>query len=272
MTDTTASPMLGVIELTAQTLVPSIEQANAIVTKINSVSADPANLVADIRDDESTSDETLKAFQAWREKVQAAIEAKTAEANEYVKANLMPTTENVDVDALKTEYGALKSHIQAGLKFLGDLPGASDSEAVKTLPALKSLRGGTVSGKGTSDTKRPRVNDIQVNGKSVARTVKDKSGNDISKATFTYAAQDIAKDAGTKVEVKDLQSAAFAAAKTTDLSTLNGEPFTFDFHANNGVGEEGAKTYTVKVYPRSAEAEPAKTEPAKTEAATPAAE
>lgn len=258
MSEPTSTTALGLVEMTAQSLTESTNAANALVSRITALTADPGNLIADIRNNEATEDEQVRKFQAWREAALAKIDESEKQIDEYIKANLMPKQgeEGVDVDALKTEYAALKAHISAGLKFLADVPNAEDNPAVKAIPALKSLRGGTVSSGGASGTKRPRVNDILVTypgetePKSTGRNVKDKDGNEVFKANFTFAAQDITKHAGVKVEVKDLQAAAFDTAKTDDLSTLNGEPV--EFHYNIGTGDD-MKTYNVKVYPRSGE-------------------
>lgn len=240
MADQTAS----VVDVAAATLTDQINKANALATKISAATSDKGNLVADIRDNEPTDDATVLAFREWYEKAKATIEDKIGEINGYITDNLMPKAEEIDVDALKSQYAELKASITGGLKFLQPL--GFDPEAAN-LPALKSLRGGTANTGGKTDTRRPRVNDITVDGKSVAQSVKNaKTGEVQSKASFSYAAAYLSKQAEAKVEVSDLQQAAFAAAKTDDLKSLNGEPFDFHYEVNG-------KTFDVKVWPRSAD-------------------
>lgn len=246
MSDTTTASN-GLVDVAQAALVGQVEHLNSLVELIHSADTDPGRLIADIRDDENASDATVKAFQNWREQAQAAIEAKTAEINEHIKAHLMPKAQDIDVDALKTEYSEGKKVVSQGLVWLKSLPGFN--EETSPIPALKSLRGGTVSAGGTTGTRRPRVEDILVNGKSVAQDVKNaKTGVVTRKANFSYAAATISKDAKAKVEVSDLQSAAFSAAKTDDLNSLNGEPFSFNYNVGEG---DAVKTYDVKVYPRT---------------------
>lgn len=265
MTDQTATaaqtPDDGLVAVAGATLTAQVNQANDIVQKIHAATADIGNLIADIRDDENTTDEFLKNFQEWHEKAKAQIQDRIDQASKYVEENLLPKREEVDVDALKAQYRELKASIDGGLKFLAPL--GFDAEKAG-IPALKTLRGGTVSGGGATGIRRPRVNDILVNGESVAKGVKNaKSGKVEQKANFTFAAAYISGKTDTKVETSDLQAAAFAAAKTDDLSTLNGEPFSF--HYNVGEGEK-MQTFDVKVYPRSNEKSEASNE--KTEEST----
>lgn len=246
MTTTPVSPANGLADVAKAALTQQVATANDLVRQITAATADTGNLVADIRTDESTADPTVKAFQEWLEKVQSAIENKTAEINEHIKANLMPSREDVDVDALKTQYNELRKVIREGLGWVKSIGGD-----ISDVPDLKSLRGGSSSAAGGNGPRRPRVNDILVNGESIAQDVRNaKTGKVERKANFTFAAAAISKAADAKVEVSDLQSAAFEAAKTDDLKSLNGEPFSFNYNVGEG---DKVKTFDVKVYPRSAD-------------------
>lgn len=267
MTDTASN---GLVDVAQAALVGQVEHLNSLVELIHSADTDPGRLIADIRDDENATDPIVKSFQNWREQALATIEAKTAEVNGHIQANLMPKAQDIDVDALKAEYGEGKKVVTQGLTWLKSLPGYSEENS--PIPALKSLRGGTVSAGGTTGTRRPRVEDILVNGKSIAQDVKNaKTGVVTRKANFSYAAAFMSKDAKVKVEVSDLQAAAFSAAKTDDLNSLNGEPFSFQYNVGEG---DARKSYDVKVHPRtpddSEKREPAKAEAATAEVATPA--
>jgi hypothetical protein len=237
------------ISMVQQTVAAQTEQANAIVQQITAATQDSGKLVHDVRTDESATDENVKAFQEWYEKANAAIEAKVAEINAYIKANLLPESgANVDVDALKEEYKTLRQSIKTATAFVATLPGYSADDF--KVPELKNLRGGT-SGTTGSGGKRPRLESIWVNGKLIEKVTQDKQGNDVHTSNFTLAAAEISKAAKSKVEVKDLQAAAFEAAGTDDLSTLAGTVFEFSFSAGEG---ENAQNFDVTVQPKNPEA------------------
>jgi hypothetical protein len=244
---TPSDPMVAMVQ---QTVSGQIEQANALVQKINANTTDKGKLVHDIRTDENVTDERVRAFQAWFNKAEAEIERRVSEVDEYIKANLLPASEDVDVDALKTQHKALKDSIRAALTFVQTVPGYNADEF--SVPDLANLRGGTSGGTGTGG-KRPRLNRIWVNGDLISKTVKDaKSGDDVDVSNFTLAAAHIGKLAKTKVEVKDLQQAAFSAAGTDDLSTLNGRVFEYTFEAGDG---ENRVNVDVKVEPKNTSGE-----------------
>jgi hypothetical protein len=257
---TPSDPMVAMVQ---QTVSSQIEQANSLVRTINANTTDKGKLVHDIRTDESVSDETVKAFQDWFAKAEAEIERRVTAVDEYIKANLLPATEEVDVDALKAQHKTLKDSIKAALTFVQTVPGYKAEEF--NVPDLANLRGGTSAGTGTGG-KRPRLNRIWVNGDLIFKTVKDsKTQEDVDVSNFTLAAAAIGKLAKTKVEVKDLQQAAFGAAGTDDLSTLNGRVFEYNFEAGEG---DNRVNVAVKVEPKntSGETEAADETPAETPA------
>lgn len=248
MADTT------MLDMVRQTIAKQTEQANGLVEKISAATSDTGKLVHEIRTDENVTDETVKAFQDWYDKANAAIEAKVAEIDAYIKANLLPSQNlsETDVEALKEQYRELKSGIKSAMGFVATLPGYDPEKF--DVPELKNLRGGTSGGNSGEGGKRPRLAAIWVNDTLIEKvTTNPKTGEDVHTSNFTLAAQAISKDSKSKVEVKDLQAAAFEAAKTDDLSTLAGTVFDF-------VYSSGEKNYKVKVQPAVKDATPANTE------------
>src|SRR5689334_20051335 len=111
---TPSDPMLAMLQ---QTLVGQIEQANSLVQTINANTTDKGKLVHDIRTDENTTDAKVREFQEWLAKAEEAIERKRAEVDEHITANLMPKSEEVDVEALKTQHKTLRDGIKAAQAF-----------------------------------------------------------------------------------------------------------------------------------------------------------
>lgn len=257
MADTT------MLDMVRTTVAQQIEQANALVEQINAATTDRSKLVHEVRTDPETTDEKVKAHQAWIEKAQAAIEDAIKQANEYITATYFSEDpENkVDAEALKEQYKELRTGIKNALGFVATLPGY-DAEKFE-VPELKNLRGGT-SGSSGSGGKRPRLTYIKVNGALVEKVTQNKNGEDVHTSNFTLAAAEISKQAKAKVEVKDLQAAAFEAAKTDDLSTVAGQEISFNYSA-------GDKTFEVALMPKSPD-EGSTSEAPTTEAETPAAE
>ena len=238
------------------TIAEDVEQANALAARIGAATTDRTRLVHDIlnpAEGEEVSDETVAKFIAWREQALAKIEEQENAVREYVTANLLPDAAEVDVDALKTEYKSAADKVKTARKFfLTNIPGATEDD-LKDVPALKTLRGGTAGGGGTGG-KRPRVQSIayRLNASDpwteVSDTREDKEGNTVSFTNFTVLAQTLKSVTGTKVEVKDLQASAFAAAGTDDLNSLDGKVFEF-------VQTVGEANVFVKVQPKATDDE-----------------
>lgn len=250
MTTTTTAPTASDASAVLLGLYRSqVEQANVHADRC--AAQNVGKMVHDKRDDPDTTDEKVKAFQEWYEKANAAIEAKTAEIDEYIKSTL--PTGDVDVDAEKEAYNALKASIVGGKAVLRQL----GVEIPEEFPALKNLRGGST-GAGGSTGPKPRVALITINGDPVQVEKKIvKNGVDTGEtklvSNFTYAAQELSKRSGGKVTSKDLQSATFDAAKTTDLKSLKpGTEISFSFSA--GKDAESSKNYTVNVYTQDSDA------------------
>jgi hypothetical protein len=191
------------------------------------------------------------------------MEAEIAKADEYIKGKYLTEVSEEDVNSLKEEYKSLKEQVNSARKFAATIPGFTE-EALKDVPDLKSLRGGT-SGGGTGG-KRPRIERLSFSTKADGPwTEVERDG----KTNFTLLAQRLSSETKSKVEVKDLQAAAFESAGTDDLSTLNGSVFTFA----HSIGDA---TYWVMVQPvdkseakaEDNETEDADSEPTDNEAAT----
>lgn len=223
------------------------EQANAEATRIASATTDRKALVHDILNADEPTDEKVKKFQEFKEQILARLEQEEEKAREYVSTTLLPAAEEFDVDAAKSTYKELADKVKTARKFfLTTLPGATEDD-LKDVPALKTLRGGTSSG-GTG-SKRPRVNRLAYRANSsdnwteVSKST-EKNGETVTVTNFTVLAQSLSKVYGSKVEVKDLQAAAFEAAGTDDLNSLDGKVFEFAVSV-------GDKSVFVQVQPKS---------------------
>jgi hypothetical protein len=216
-----------------------IAKANAIAERVQKSRVNVGKVVHEIRKDENTTDETVKAFQTKLEKANAQIEKWTAEVDEYIKANLVQASSMSDeeYEKAKAEYAELKKGATAAQKLAANLPGY-DAATFSDLPSLMTLSGGT-SGSATG-TKRPRLASLTINGDEVY-TEKETDEGKVKSFTFTHAAEVISKESGQKVKPSDLSAAAFEAAGTDDLSTVN------DVEFNYSVGE---KEYALVVIPQ----------------------
>ena len=222
------------------------EQANASAAKIGAATTDRTKIVHDILTDENTDDEKIRKFQTWKESVLAKLEEEESKAREYA-ATLVPSSD-LDVDAEKVTHKTLADKVKTAIKFyVTTLPGTSE-EDLKGIPALKTLRGGTASsGQGG---KRPRVQRISYrlnatdNWTEVSKQQKNAKGEEVTVTNFTVLASTLGSVCKAKVEVKDLQAAAFDAAGTDDLNSLDGKVFEFA----TTVGEQNV---FVQVQPKS---------------------
>lgn len=232
--------------LTGQT-----EQANALATKIAAATTDRSKAIHDTITDPETTDPEVKAFQEYEEKMLAALEEQRAILVGKVEEK-MGTVSESDVDALKVEYKGIVDQIKAARKFAATIPGYTD-ETFKDVPALKNLRGSTAGKSGTGG-KRPRLVSVEFRATTkdewteAYTTREGKDGETVRVSNFTVLAGALKDKFGTKVEVKDLQAAAFEAAGTDDLNTLEGKVFEF-------ATSVGDKTVFIKVAPKHSDAE-----------------
>lgn len=236
----------ALVQVVLATLKENAETANRLADSVSANTVDKGKLVFELRNDENSEHEQIRAYQAFKEDLDNRIEAATRKIDEWITQNLVQTqSEGVDVDALKAEFKEARKQYATTLAFFSQAVG--DDEKVKALlseaevPEVKNLRGGTSSA-GASGIKRPRVERIWVNGSEVRGskevTRKDGSKETVDYTNFTLAAQTLAglTKPAAKVSPKDLHEAAFAAAKTDDLNSLNGQPVDFDFTVKNSEG------------------------------------
>jgi hypothetical protein len=204
-----------------------VDEANAAAVNYRQATSGKDEAVATLLN--TSDDDQIVAFREWRAKVQAqidaalaTIEAKTAEVREYAESNL--DASDVDPEALKKTYldaRAEATKMRAGLVgFFGEEAVAKIVEA-EGIEEITNLRG--TNRKGATGIKRPRLESATVNGEAV-----EKDG----KVSFTLLGQHVSKHFG-KVSGNDLKDAAFAAAGTNDLSTVN-EPVNYSFTLSDG--------------------------------------
>lgn len=223
-------------------------EANGLAEKISAATSDRTKLVHDHLTDENTEDEKILAYQEFVEKANAEIEAQTEAARAYVMEKYLPEVDDSAIEAQKTQYAALVAQIKAARKFASTIPGYKDEDLAE-VPALKTLRGGTAGG-GTG-SKRPRLQRVSYRTATnqpwveVSTQRAGKDGTEVTVTNFSLLATTLKDVFKAKVEVKDLQAAAFDAAGTDDLSTLNGNVFDF-------ATSVGDKTVFVQVQPKSA--------------------
>lgn len=219
-------------------IVDTIEKANASAAKIGAATTDVSKLDNEAISDPNTTDEDLRKFQTWKEALLAKLEAETVKALAKAKANREATQGGeFDVEAEKVTHKALVAKAKQAREFyLNTLPGTSEDD-LKGIPDVKNLRGGKSSG-GSSGGKRPRIERASWkvsesdNWTAAEKDGKNAKGEDVTVTNFTVLAQALSSHFDTKVEPKDLHAAAFDAAGTDDLNTLNGR--VFDFHYTNG--------------------------------------
>jgi len=218
------SEVFGVVKVM---VADQITKANKIAEEIANSRVNVGKVVHEIRQDENTTDAEVKKYQEWYAKAEAAMEDRRKKIDEHIKTNLVKASEMSDevYEAKKAEYTELKKGAQSAQKLAALIPGFSP-EIFSDLPALQTLSGGTAGG--TTGTKRPRLSFLSVDGEEVFVTKKDeKEGTESKSYTFTNAAAFISKKAGTKVSPSDLSAAAFEAAKTDDLSTVNDVEYSY---------------------------------------------
>lgn len=219
-------------------------KANAIVDEIKASRVDVGKAIFEIREDTTNTDrpEWLKTGQEWLEKAAQNIENRVKELNERIAKELVKASEMTDDDyKLKVEEykGYVKSH-KLALNMVVNIPGYDARYYNDALP-LKTLAGGTSGA--TTGTLRKRVAHMTINGKPVFVVKTDKKDGTKSESySFTVGAAFIADDSKVKVLPSDLSSACFAAAGTSEISTLNEVKYAF-----TPVGSD--KTYMVVVIP-----------------------
>jgi hypothetical protein len=224
-------------------IVGQINEANEIADEVKKSRVDVNKLTHEMRDDVSTEDEVIKAYQAKVAKLDATREKLVNDVTEHIKANLPKSEMTDEVYTVKSaKYAELRKAIKSTEKLAANIPGYS-ADVIKDIPVLKTLTGATA-GAGTG-TKRPRLSFLSMDGDEifVMKDGKDENGNktEVKSYTFTLAAERINKAIkGAGVKPSDLSAAAFSAAGSEDLS--NGVEFNYSVTANGTT-----KDYAFKV-------------------------
>ena len=194
-----------------------VEASNCLAIQAAANSDDAKAMVVTLRDGSPRYDEYLDLI-AKAEGILAEID----KANESKVEK--PTEDQVKV-ATET-LSALREQAKAALTFLVQAYGEGAREL---LPAsLKAKRGGG-GAKGTTGIKRPRMQAIVVQNTEDEVLLHLMAGAEKpeDKPTFSALAKWLSDTTDTKVETPALQDAAFSAAGTKDLSTVEKVEFAF---------------------------------------------
>jgi hypothetical protein len=240
--------MSDMIELVYSEVNNQVETMKGLVTEYQATTdSDPEVQANSIL--ENSTDKEFVDFREWYDKGIAALEAKRAEFFELAKTKVTSSEDLRDPEVIKTEHAEIRKAVKDALSFLTKVPGY-DAEKYPA-PELPNLRGGTSKSTKGQGGKRPRLASITVDGEEISKTV-TKDNVDTKVVNFTLAAQHMSKVTKSKVEVSDLQKAAFESAGTDDLSTLGGLAVSFNY----SVTVDGKTTdFAVVAIPRQADNE-----------------
>lgn len=223
-------PMAGFLSQTATLVKGLILPANAVADQIINA-GNSQKLVHEYRDDAETTDEKVLAYRAAMEQLNEKVLEWQKDVEAHIVAQGYVSTEPINVEEKTAEFVALRTQVKAALGMLKTLPGGD--AVIADLPELKNLPGTRGGGTNGSVTARPRVSEVAVKAAGEegftalsSKGPKDKAGNDTHVSNFSTLARYFAKS-GNPVDVPELHKAAFAAAGTEDLSSLNGTPFVF---------------------------------------------
>ena len=229
VTDTT-NPMAAQIAASRQMIEGLIARANESATKIRSVQ-NANSAVSDLI--KESDDATVVKFREERDKLLATLSSWENEVETYVKANLLPKDESVDVDTEKKSYDEAKAAAKAlvgALKILGG------DDSVKDLPEIMSVGRGGSSQAGVTGIKRPRVDRIRIKDArkpdaqytEVKHVKKNDDGSEKVTVSFSVLANTLKAQFGEKVDANTLREHAESVAGEYDTwSNRNGEPFEF---------------------------------------------
>jgi hypothetical protein len=205
--------------------------ANQIVTQINAVT-NVGKLVFEIRD--TSDDQNVVDYRAFIADLEDQMSKAEATIEAYIKSALLPKSdETIDIDALKATHKELVAKANALTQSMATLGGAAEGDEVIPINTLSGRKSST--SESQTAQWRPRVELITV--ASVSNTeakVQASIGKTQSDGTVTYTHNFSAAIAflnkeykGNGLTVQDLQDAAKAEAKTSDLNSLQGKPFSF---------------------------------------------
>lgn len=213
-------------------------KANHLSDRIISASADEGKAVENVLN--TSDDATISKWRAEDAKVRkqiedalAKLEERKAAATEHAKTLVASETDGFDVDAAKAELLPLRAQTTQMRKSLLTLLNndqqafAQKCEDFGITERIGTSRGAKTTG--ATGIRRPRLSAATLDGADV-----EKDG----KVSFTILAS------VAKVNVDDLKAAAFAAAGTDDLSTLNGKTVAFTFTTKQN-GADVTRNFTV---------------------------
>lgn len=254
--------MGDMLPILKQSLRQQIEQSNALVAQIAAASGDADSMLTSIRDDIPTEDANILKFRKMIADIENKKRAAYESIHEYIKAHALPSSEGVDVDALKEQHKKLVDSVKSGRNFAQNLPNFDADTFNAELPDIKTLRGTSVKAgesSGRSGGKKPRFEmaylsdggpNENIDGyKPVFKEVKnDKDGTTRKASNFTILAAELSSRSGHKVNATELQEQALAEAKVPDLNSLNGAAFSFPMFFGTG---ENQKHYWIKIQTKS---------------------
>lgn len=221
-----------------------VKAANESAAQYRSLVGSKTDAVTEVLN--TSDDERIVQYREWRDKVRAQIEQAQAKLDEQTKAiteyaeSLATEGQDVNPDEVKARYLENRSKATKTRNLLAELFGKEAVDALG-IEEVTNLRGTSSTG-GATGIKRPRLVSATVNGETV-----EKDG----KTSFTLLTQHINKEHG-KIEGSDLRAAAFKAAGTEDLSSLDeGTEVTFTLTVNSSVGDKTTtKDVTVSFVPK----------------------
>lgn len=219
------------------------DTANKAADEYKSLTADSEKRITDFLN--SSEDEQVVAWRAQRDKVQAQIDAAQAKleeqatkAHEYAESQV--TAAEGDPAEVKTRYVEARktaNDLRKALVLLTDEETVNAAVESAGITEVISLRGTTTKGAATG-IRRPRISAAEVNGEEV----KNKDG----KTSFTILADHVTRKYG-KVSGDDLRNAAFTAAGTDDLNSLDEGTVVEFTYTVPGIGEGPSTDIKVSV-------------------------
>ena len=228
-------------ELIAQ-YAEAAKAANAAADEYKSLTADNDKRITDFIN--TSEDEKIAAFRAMRDKVTAQIEAAQAKLDEQAKAareyaeSQVALTEG-DPAEVREKYLAARTNannLRKAFVLIAGEDAVNEMVEANGIEEVISLKGTATKGASTG-IRRPRISAATVNGEAVA--------NKDGKTSFTVLADYVTRKFG-KVTGDDLRNAAFTAAGTDDLNSLD-EGTNVEFNFDVPPTAPGGNPTTVKV-------------------------
>lgn len=219
------------------------DEANKAADEYKALTADSDKRLADFLN--TSDDENIVKWREQRDKVQAQIEAaqakleeQEAKAREYAEGQV--ASAEGDPAEVKTRYVEARktaNDLRKALVLLTDEETVNAAVESAGITEVISLRGTTTKGAATG-IRRPRISAASVNGEAVA--------NKDGKTSFTVLADYVTRKYG-KVSGDDLRNAAFTAAGTDDLNSLDEGTVVEFTYTVPGIGEGPSTDVRVSV-------------------------